>query len=122
MNERDFEEMLKKQLEASDTDGDVDDEQEAMKYITGILSLGSMVELGKAARNRIEKVIKDLKKDISKNISSAMASIKIQNAAKELKILYIILSATTFTGVTAISGSEKSMDDVIEDIVRLGTM
>ena len=95
-----FEELLRKAIEASNASGDTDGDDmvpEQFKQMMSILETGALIKLAKSARDKMGKVISDLISDLNacdqKNLAGfhAHAFNKIERAARTLKILNLIM-------------------------------
>lgn len=127
MDEKEFEEKLKRALEPDDCEDQEDTETNAKDmaaFLTNILKMGSMVELSKAANARITTLVDNLVKDLSKldksdvAIHHAKAVYRIKKAAAELDILHTIVIASSITGVALIGGADDSYDEILNTIIR----
>lgn len=142
MNDKDFEEMLKKSIESlesladdkyipdthgDDLDGD-DDIPEGASHVMNILKTAGLMDLAKAAQKRMDEEISALTyilcdakgKDEIKYRSLACA--KIKSAAKKLDVLHTIMSAAAISGGAAIGGMKDPPEKMLNMILKLGTM
>ena len=128
MDNMNFDDILKKAMEAEmkddpeDNTGEYDDM--GLKNFIGIMGMGSLIKLSKAANDRMITVIKDLKKELSvlkeDTTSNRVVIIrKIEEAAKTINVLNVIIASAAISGSATLSGSdsnedaEKSLDTII---------
>ena len=124
----DFDDFLKKAMESEMENDTEDDDKKAfesgLKGMMGLIGMGSLVKLSKAANDRLITVIKELKKDFStlkEETVSGRSELtrKIERTAKIIDVLNVIISASAITGSAALGGSdsdkdmEKSLDMII---------
>lgn len=101
---------------------------EGLKKTIGIMEMGAMVKLGKAAQKKLDETITNLinelnalDKKANKAMWQASSVVKITKAAEKITILNVILSATAISGTANIAG-ETDFDDVLNTIVRVNQM
>lgn len=140
MDNMDFNEMLRKAMEAEQNveesekethdesineDDIFSDAPDSVKKLVSIMGSKSMIDLAKNARDRINQTILDLIEDLDKlknlekPIFNARACSKINEASKKLSILNILLS----TGVLSSMGSfsDTDIDKTIDTIITINT-
>lgn len=111
--------------EDGDTDGD-SEVSEGMKAFVDILSCGNTIKLAKAAMERKNKIIRDLREFLQKLDPNdgpkfdANAAVKIISAASKIRVLDVLISGGVVGGTANLSG--ESMDEVINTIIRINTM
>ena len=129
MDNMNFDDILKKAMEAEMKDDSKDDEKEkddeiGFKSFMGIVGMGSLIKLSKAANDRMVTVIKDLKKELSivkeESTTGRVAIIrKIEETSKTINVLNTIIAAAAISGSATLGGSdsdediEKSLDIII---------
>lgn len=105
-----FEDILRKAMEAEQHEDNEDVEQLANDFV-GILSMGKMLQLGKAAKEKLDEVLNKLAKDLQECSKMkqpsfhAQATMLVQRAADEIKILNTIISACAISGVDSVTKS-----------------
>lgn len=126
----DFNELFRKAMETEqygDTDGDENVEEE-INGIMGILGTGELLKLGKAAKDKMDDILKKLVKDLNEceKMSApsfhSHATVKIQRAAEEIKILNIIILTCTISGLNSMSGKGRDTKDVLDTILKLNLL
>ena len=140
MNQKDFEELLKKALEEQEdlsadkaeneeSENEMDpEEKENLERALDILKMGTMMELGKVAQDRTILIIDNLISDLnalnrsSKASYVAAASVKIRKAERELDILRTIVSTSTIAGGAKLTGLESDNNKILDLIMKLGSM
>ena len=121
-----FDDILRKAMEAEQQD-DKDARQLADDFI-GILSMGKMMQLGHAAKDKLDEVFNKLTNDLqeySKMDSPsyhAHATMAVKRAADEIKILNTIVSACAISGVDSVINKSEDMTKTLETILRTNTM
>lgn len=130
MNEKEFEEELKKALESGIEENEESGEMNSndmAKMLTNMVKMGSMIEISKAAGKRITAVVDDLKEELSKldkkdlTRHHAKAVFAIQKAAKELNVLYTLMVTSSITGVAVLGDPEESYDSILNTIIKVIT-
>ena len=137
MDDKDFEELLKKSIDAlekkeanedlsenGDTDGD-NALPEDFEYLMNIMKVGGVVELAKVAQKKMDDIVGELvyalchgKKDPIEYRS--MAYVRIQKAAKKLNVLHTIITMASLYGSATVA--EKTNVDnsrLLDLIVKL---
>lgn len=130
MNEKDFEEELKKALESgieeNEESGEINSNSMG-KMLTNMVKMGSMIELSKAAGERITAVVDDLKEELSKLDKKdlakhhAKAVFSIQKAAKELNVLHTLMVTSSITGIAVLGDPDESYDGILNTIIKVIT-
>ena len=120
MDDKDFEELLKKSIDAlekkeanedlsenGDTDGD-NALPEDFEYLMNIMKVGGVVELAKVAQKKMDDIVGELvyalchgKKDPIEYRS--MAYVRIQKAAKKLNVLHTIITMASLYGSATVA-------------------
>ena len=140
MDNMDFNEMLRKAMEAEqnveesekethdesmDENDFFSDAPDSVKKLVSLMGSKTMIELAKNARDRINQTILDLIEDLNKLKTlekptfNARACSKINEASKKLNILNMLLS----TGVLSSMGSFSDTDigKTIDTIIAINT-
>jgi len=140
MDNMDFNEMLRKAMEAEqnveesekethdesmDENDIFSDAPDSVKKLFSLMGSKSMIELAKNARDRINQTILDLIEDLDKLKTlekptfNARACLKINEASKKLNVLNMLLS----TGVLSSMGSfsDTDIDKTIDTIIAMNT-
>ena len=100
------------------------DHEETAKQTINMLSAFKMVKLGKAAVEERTKIIDELTNVLSKIDRTdkaawhAKATVKIQQAAKKLSTLDIIISTMTIGGFS----TEDQYSDILNTIIQLNNL
>ncbi len=118
MDNMDFDDILKKAMEAEmkdDPEDNVEDDYIGLKNFIGIMGMGSLIKLSKAANDRMITVIRDLKKELAAlkedTTSNRVVIIrKIEEAAKTINVLNVIIASSAISGSATLSGSDSNED------------
>lgn len=137
MDNMDFNEMLRKAMEAEqnveesekethdesmDENDIFSDAPDSVKKMFSLMGSKTMIELAKNARDRISQIILDLIEDLNKlknldkPIFAARACIKINAASKKLNVLNMLLSTGVLSSMGSFSDTDidKTIDKIIE--------
>ena len=126
----DFEDMLKKALEEEQRSGDMDgdDISGSINGILGIIGTGELLKLGNAAKAKMDEVLKNLTKELQECEKMSMpkfhayATVKVQRAAEEIKILNAIISTSAICGVHSLTGKNDNTSEILDTILKLNMM
>lgn len=151
MDEKDFEEMLKKSIEAMSEEhacdifgDDMDEDMEipenpilqagrgnykSLHRIIDIIKVYGLVDLGKAAQKKTDELISELtyilcnKKESMDEIHyRAFASSKIKSTERKLSALQTIMSAAAIGGGSAIGGRTEDPEKILDTILKLSML
>ena len=128
-----FDDLLRRAMEAEQRTGDEDGDEdvnipEEISELMGVLSMGNLVKLGRAAKDKQDVVIKELMKDLNTFCKMdepsfhAHASFKISETAKKLHILNIIISSCAISSGSVIGGKEFNENKTLDMILKLNLM
>ena len=126
--DNDFEKRLKEQLEnISPEDSEEELEQVFAPLVNTMKTLGSasILELGKAAREKINRTIDSFTEETAGFSKSnpteyyAKMTAKIQRTAETLRILHAIVTTSVIFGGAKITNSEEDADKLLNTIIHL---
>ena len=125
--ENDFEKRLKDQLEKMEPD-DTENLEEVFAPLTNMMKLvgnASLMEMGKTAREKMNKTIDAFVEEISGFSKSnpteyyAKMVVKIQRAAETLHILQTVVTTSVVYGGAKITNSGTEPEDLMNTIIHL---
>ena len=134
MDDKDFEELLKKSIDAlekkeanedlsenGDTDGD-NALPEDFEYQMNIMKVGGVVELAKVAQKKMDDIVSEMiyalchsKKDPIEYRS--MAYVRIQKAAKKLNVLHTIITMASLYGSATVAEKTNVDNSRLLDLI-----
>lgn len=124
----DFEDMLKKAMEAEQHEDNADDMEDLAGSFVGTLSMGKMLQLGHAAKDKLDEVLIKLTTELQEYSKMkqpsfhAHATMAVRKAADEIKILNTIVSACAISGVDSVTKKSEDMKDTLNTILKINMM
>lgn len=127
----DFEDMLKKAMEAETQEIPSIEDMKNNPEVSALLSvveMGSLLRLGKAAQERSTKIVENLADELAtlrdkadESFFRTSGTMKIEKAAKSLRVLHTIITAASIMGVSAIGGknTEGHVEQNLDMILNL---